>query len=119
MEEQIQKLKNEIAKNQRKIAELEKQKLPKVPKRDIEKFKKYYNDTIRNKQYKYFRFIEDMIQFGGLSSYEIGVWFGEYKKHIKDVEEARQFITSVMPEWDKYFLECIEELKCEDEDEDV
>jgi hypothetical protein len=87
-------------------------KVPKVPKRDIEKFKKYYNNTIENKQYRYFRFIQEKeLHYGDLSADEIGFWFGEYKKDFNDVEQARQFITSVKPEWDKYFIECIKELK--------
>ena len=119
MQSEVAKLKNEIAENKRKIKQLEKQQ--KVPKRDIERFKKFYKDTLCNPYYTYLRFIEEVERcgWGGYSpDEEIGVWFGEKKEDELEVEKARQFICAIKPTWNAYFLEAIKNLEG-NEDEDA
>ena len=122
METELAKLKNEIAENKRKIKELEKQqKKYIVPKREIEKCKKYYMDTICSPYYRYLRFIEDVERcgWGQPPDEEINVWFGESKKDELDLEKARQFVCAIKPTWNEYFLESIKNIQKEDEDEDA
>ena len=90
--DEVTRLKNEIAENKRKIKELEKQtKLPKVPKRELEKFKKWRQETLCHPYLRYYDYINDD-GFCGDWVYYLTGWFG---MNIEELEKAKQFVSYI------------------------
>lgn len=84
----------------------------KVPKREINKFVKFYNDLKSNPFLRYFKAIDSIEYNGVCDEYEeLTSWFGN---DVESLEKARQFITQIKPEWNEMFINVIKIVREED-----
>ena len=115
--EELARLKKEIEDNKRKIKEIEKKQKEtavKISKRELDSFKSFIQNTQSHKHYHLLRFIEEL-DVGNGTLDNILMWFPT----IKDIEQARQFICHIRPNYNNTFLKAIEYIKeNENEDED-
>jgi hypothetical protein len=88
-----------------------------ISNKEANDFKKYYEKTINNPNWKYLEFLadEDQLDCGTQEIFDI---FGvsnnnkeECLASIESIERARQFIILINPSWDNIFLEAIDDLK--------